>query len=213
MGGIKPQQYHRICQTRLKNNRFVRGFYFLLHNYFGARRKDFGYIADNVIINPPYNLGNKKNIIIHENVGIGPNSFISAINARFIIKGNCAIAENFTAHTGNHANVIGMFITDINEANKPKGFDNDIIIEKDVWIGCNSTLLAGVHVGRGSIIAAGAVVNKDVPPYSIYGGVPAKFIKFKWTINEILEHENKLYGEKERFSKKELEEIVEKYGR
>ena len=39
---------------RLKNNRFVRGVYFLFNNYFGAYRKDFGYIADNVIINPPY---------------------------------------------------------------------------------------------------------------------------------------------------------------
>ena len=92
-------------------------------------------------------------------------------------------------HTGNHAHMIGMFVTDINKQNKPIGYDEDVVIEKDVWIGCNVTILSGVNIGRGSVIAAGAVVTKDVPPYSICGGVPARFIKFKWTIDEIIEHE------------------------
>lgn len=95
---------------KFKNNRFVRGIYFLFQNYFGAAKKDFGYIADSVIINPPYNFGKKKNVFIHDNVGIGPNSFISATNAKCIFKGNSAIAENFTVHTGNHANIVGMMV-------------------------------------------------------------------------------------------------------
>ncbi|RYE17040.1 MAG: acyltransferase, partial [Sphingobacteriales bacterium] len=52
-----------------------------------------------------------------------------------------------------------------------------IIIEDDCWIGTNSVVLAGVTVGRGSVIAAGSVVTKDVPPYSVVAGVPAKIIK------------------------------------
>lgn len=163
-------------------------------------------------MNPPYNFGNKKNIFIHENVGIGSNSFISAVNAKCVFKGNSAIAENFTIHTGNHANIVGMLVSDITEANKPKGYDEDVIIEKDVWIGCRVTLLSGVHVGRGSIIAAGAVVTREVLPYSIFGGVPAKFIKFKLTIKEIIEHERLLYPENERYTKIELEELFRKYG-
>lgn len=51
------------------------------------------------------------------------------------------------------------------------------------------TLLSGVTIGRGAIIAAGAVVCKDVPPYSIVGGVPARVIKFKWSIEQIFQHE------------------------
>lgn len=90
---------------------------------------------------------------------IGPKCFISATNAKCTIKGNCAIAEGFTIHTGNHANVLGKFVTNINESNKPKGYDKDVIVEKDVWIGCNVTLLSGVHIGRGAIVAAGAVVS------------------------------------------------------
>lgn len=51
-----------------------------------------------------------------------------------------------------------------------------VVIEDDVWIGHGASILKGVRVGRGSIVAAGAVVIKDVPPYSIVGGVPAKVI-------------------------------------
>lgn len=198
---------------KIKNNRFIRGFYFLYQSYFGVKRDRFGYISDNVIITPPRSFGNKKNVFLYDNVSIGERSFISAKNAKFIIKGNCAIAEGFTVHTGNHANVIGKFVTDINEGNKPQGYDKDVVVERDVWIGCNVTLLLGVTVGRGSIIAAGAVVSKDIPPYAIAGGVPANFIKFKWTIEEILEHEKLLYDESERYSKVELEKIFETYER
>ncbi len=52
-----------------------------------------------------------------------------------------------------------------------------ITIEDDVWIGANSVVLDGCHLGKGCIIAAGSVVNGNVPPYEIWGGVPAKKIK------------------------------------
>lgn len=55
--------------------------------------------------------------------------------------------------------------------------DRPVVIEDDVWIGASCTILAGVTVGRGSIVAAGSVVTKDIPPYSIAGGSPAKVIR------------------------------------
>ena len=69
-----------------------------------------------------------------------------------------------------------------------------MIIEEDVWFGANVTILKGVTIGRSSIIAAGAVVTKDVPPYSIVGGVPAKVIKMKWSENDISIHEQFING-------------------
>ena len=62
----------------------------------------------------------------------------------------------------------------------------DIIIDDDVWIGYGATILSGVHIGQGAIVAAGAVVTKDIPPYAIVGGVPAKVIKFRFE-SEIIE--------------------------
>jgi maltose O-acetyltransferase len=52
-----------------------------------------------------------------------------------------------------------------------------VVFENDVWIGARAIILPGVHIGQGAIVGAGAVVTKDVPPYAIVGGNPAKVIK------------------------------------
>ncbi|WP_272482092.1 CatB-related O-acetyltransferase [Thomasclavelia spiroformis] len=67
----------------------------------------------------------------------------------------------------------GFLNKNINEfVNIPK-----VIIQDDVWIGSNAIILQGITVGKGSVIAAGAVVTKNVPPYTVWGGIPAKQIK------------------------------------
>lgn len=192
----------------IKDNRFIRGIYGIWYRNFGnCNRRRFGFIAKTVVLSPPFS-GHTRNIYIYDKVGIGPHAHLSTPNAKIVFKGNTAVAEHLTIHTGNHARVLGRFVSDITDKDKPQGYDHDVIIEKDVWIGSNVTILAGVHVGRGATIAAGAVVNKDVPPYSIVGGVPAKVLKFYWTIDQILEHEATLYPENECYSREELEQIV-----
>lgn len=104
-------------------------------------------------------------------------------------------------------------MTDITEANKPKGYDQDVIVEEDVWIGSNVTILSGVTIGRGTTVAAGAVVAKSMPPYCVCGGVPAKFIKFYWTIDQIIEHESMLYPEEKRIKRNQLEVLFEKWNK
>lgn len=192
----------------IKSSILIRGIYFLLREYLLCpSRKSFGYCASSVRLTPPFFIDRPENVYLYDNANIAPHTWISAYNAKFIIKANCCIAERLTVHTGNHAMLPGIFCTQINEKNKPEGFDKDVIIENDVWIGCNVTLLSGVTIGRGAIIAAGAVVNKSIPPYAIAGGVPAKVIKFKWDIETILDHESKLYPESERFTLAQLESI------
>lgn len=56
----------------------------------------------------------------------------------------------------------------------------DIVIDDDSWIGYGATVMSGVRIGQGAVVAAGSVVTKDVPPYAIVGGVPAKVIKYRF---------------------------------
>ena len=60
-----------------------------------------------------------------------------------------------------------------------------IFVRDDVWIGFRATILSGVEIGQGAVIAAGSVVTADVPPYAIVGGTPAKIIKYRFTPNII----------------------------
>lgn len=65
-----------------------------------------------------------------------------------------------------------------------------IILNDDVWVGHSATILSGVTIGQGAVIAAGAVVTKSVPPYAVVGGVPAKVIKFRFSSQmvDIMQH-------------------------
>lgn len=197
---------------RLKSNPTVRGLISFYREYFGVRRSKFGYIADNVTLIPPLFIANPKNVFLYGNNGLNHATLLTT-NAKFIMKKNSGAAYGLKVSTGNHARIIGIPYRNITEAKKPQGLDKDVIVEEDVWIGMNVTLLSGVTIGRGTTVAAGAVVAKSMPPYCICGGVPARFIKFYWTIDQILEHEAKLYPEKERYSREQLEEIFAKWER
>lgn len=104
---------------------------------------------------------------------IGDNTFInvgSVISARKHVKigRNCQIANQ----------VIIMDDDFHGLTNRDKSPDPEpIIIEDDVWLATRCTILKGVHIGQGAVVAAGAVVTRDVPAYTLVGGVPARFIK------------------------------------
>lgn len=196
--------------AKLKKNRFIRGFYMFYKRYFICSRKKFGYIADDVTLIPPLFITNPENVYLYGCNGLN-NAYIMTTNAKFIMKHHSGAAEGLKVSTGNHAMIVGRFYRTITEAEKPKDLDKDVIVESDVWIGRNVTLLSGVTVGRGCIVAASAVVTRSTPPYCVIAGIPAKPIKMKWTIDEILQHEAALYPEDERYKREELEEIFSKY--
>ena len=117
-----------------------------------------------------------SNVSIGDNSSLGDNSYI---NGSLIIGNDVMIAANCAFIARNHE----YARTDI-PMNKQGNKEKVIVIEDDVWIGYGSIIMPGVKIGKGSIIAAGSVVTKDVDPYYIVGGVPAKIIK-KRGVDEI----------------------------
>ncbi|MBS6711885.1 MAG: acyltransferase [Ruminococcus sp.] len=98
------------------------------------------------------------------------------------IKDHVIFGPNVTMITGDHRTDIHTKpMSLVKEDEKLEENDQDIVIEDDVWIGANTTILKGVHIHKGSIIAAGAVVVGDVPEYTIVAGVPAKKIKDRFS--------------------------------
>ena len=76
-----------------------------------------------------------------------------------------------------------------------KGKNKKIKVENDVWIGYGSIVFTGITIHKGAIVAAGSVVTKDVPAYAIVGGNPAHIIGYRFTQQEIKEHERLLYSQ------------------
>ncbi len=131
-------------------------------------------------------------------VSIGEGAYFVSTKAKLIIQDHCVFGPNVTIYTGDHAiHVVGKHIIDVTDEDKERlggGFDKDVVIEEGCWIGTRAIILKGVRVGKGSVIGAGAVVTKDVPPYSVYVGSPPWKIFPRFTPEQILEHESALYA-------------------
>lgn len=116
-----------------------------------ARRMDYISVQDGVM-----RIGN--NVFMNQNVSVTCMESVQ-------IGDRCIIANNVVIVDHDHDYVNGGFAT------------APVKIEKDVWIGANATVLKGVTIGEGAIVAAGSVVNKDVPAHTMVAGAPAKVVK------------------------------------
>jgi acetyltransferase-like isoleucine patch superfamily enzyme len=108
-----------------------------------------------------------------ENISIGKNVFINHA-CTFMDRGGITIEDNVLI--GPKVNLITTNHP-INPAERRATISHPILIKKGAWIGVGATILPGVTIGENAIVAAGAVVSKDVPDNVIVGGIPAKFIK------------------------------------
>ena len=133
------------------------------------------------------------------NLSIGDGSWIPkgstfyCTRAELIIGKRVLFGPKPTIITGDHRiDIIGKHIIDVTDEDKLPEQDLPVIIEDGCWLGANVTVLKGVTLGRGSVVAAGAVVTKSFPPYSVIGGVPAKLIKMRFTPEQIVDHERLL---------------------
>ena len=122
----------------------------------------------------------KNTLVIGKHFYIGRDSQIETdcVIGDYVIFGNKVGVVGRYDHHYQQAGIPTRMASQIRDADYNwKGLNNLTTIESDVWIGYGAIVMSGVRIGQGSIIAAGSLVSKDVEPYSIYGGVPAKKLK------------------------------------
>lgn len=140
-------------------------------------------VEENVRVNPSrIKLG--EYIFIAKNTVLGPNC--TAVGSYTSIASDCIIGPNthpidkFSSSAVFYSHKWGLVSKEADKRSKVNAEKGEVIIGSDVWIGAQVVVLPGCKIGTGAVVAAGAVVTKDVPPYAIYGGVPAKLIKYRF---------------------------------
>ena len=159
----------------------------------------------------------RDNVTLGENVHIGMGSVLDAtvgltVGRDVYIGKGCTLEFNGSIGDGvmiaNRVGLIGRHDHDVSMVGKmvrhapwigeadfdPEKKAERLVVEDDVWIGYGAIVLSNVTVGRGAIVAAGALVSNDVPPYAIVAGVPARIKSWRFTEDEIDRHEARLYG-------------------
>ncbi len=128
--------------------------------------------GNNINIEKKANFGTGSGIEIGNNSGLGINC---KVRGPLQIGNNVMMGPDVIIFTSNHE----TSRTDIPMRGQGSTLPQKVTIEDDVWIGARVIILPGVTIGKGAILAAGAVVSKDVPDYAIVGGVPAKVLKYR----------------------------------
>ena len=176
----------------------------------------YGYKAPTAYVSEEAIIFNPTNLFIYDEGSIKEESVILNARSKFIMKKKSHAAMGLRVFPGNHMRIPGKWYTEVTNADKDrldirKEFDQDVIVEEDVWIGAYVTLLNGAHVGRGCIVGSGTVVRGSIPPYSIVIGNPCKVVGFVFTPEEIVKHETTLYPSEERIPKEILDSNYNKF--
>ncbi len=134
--------------------------------------------GEKIYIDEHFTIVGAYNISLGNSIYIGPHATLMATGAPLEIKGHFMSGPGLTIITGDHRiDIRNKYMDEVTVEEKLPENDQPVIIEEDVWCGANVTILKGVTIGKGSIIAAGGVVTKNVGEYEIWGGVPARKLK------------------------------------
>lgn len=152
-------------------------------------KRSFGYCGEGVRISYGMDVRGAQNISVGSCTQIGPYALFWTTRARIVLGEKVLMGPRVTIITGDHrTDIPGKTILEVRDEEKQPEDDQDVIIQDGVWLGANVTILKGVTIGEGAVIAAGAVVTKNVPPYSIWGGVPARKIGDRFSEEELQRH-------------------------
>lgn len=138
-----------------------------------------------------------KNVYMGDFCHVSEGVVFFCSRAKIYLGNNVMIARDSLFVTGAHRiDVVGVYMDELTDDDKREEDDKDIVVCDDVWIGSKAIILKGVTIGEGAVVAAGSVVTKDVPLYSIVGGSPARVLRMRFTEEEIKKHQNILNKKK-----------------
>ena len=142
----------------------------------------------------PWGKYSYASIFVGDDVTLGDGACLIATRSRITIGSHVMFGPEVVVRGGNHRfDLVGRWMKEVRDTEKRPEDDPGVVIEDDVWVGTRAIILAGVRVGRGSIVGAGAVVTHSVPPYAIVAGNPARVLRYRWDLDTILRHESLLY--------------------
>lgn len=204
MGKIKSLFFSVIrfvyFRYKTKKNRFLSKIIKLGHRGVGCQ------------IGQPSIITNSELVFMCDYARLSPYNIILNHKGRFVMGKYSIASMNLLVVPDTHTSTVGIPHCCLGSSHVHDKVE-DVIVDEDVWIGANVTLLGGAHLCRGCIVGANSLINKrtKTPPYSVVVGSPARIIAVKFSIEQILQHEEKLYPPEERFSKAQLEELFKEY--
>ena len=173
-------------------------------------RKKYGLWDRTATMMKPVDTSALHNLYLYPYSRVQPGLRLISYTGKFIVKKYAVCSANALVITGNHVPTVGIpqyFLGTAHINDK----ESDIVIEEGAWVGAHATLLRGARIGRGAVIGASSLVNKEIPPYAVAVGSPARIIATTFTKEQILEHEKKIFPVEERMTEEELDVLFDTY--